>query len=109
MARDWESTFRTWAKPSSDTEAAKSENAESMIRAAIGESDALKGRNIEVFAQGSYRNNTNVRQAMSIFAFDVWTCFFPIIRRSPVCPVNRWGSRMPAIRTASLRMMSVLR
>jgi hypothetical protein len=62
MARDWESTFRAWAKPSSDTEAAKSENAESMIRAAIRESDALKGRNIEVVAQGSYRNNTNVRQ-----------------------------------------------
>ena len=61
MARDWESTFRSWSKPSSDTEAAKSANAESMIRDAIRESEALKGMTIEVFAQGSYRNNTNVR------------------------------------------------
>ncbi len=62
MARDWESTFRNWSKPSSDTEAAKSENAESMIRDAIRDSDALRGKSIEIFAQGSYRNNTNVRQ-----------------------------------------------
>ncbi len=61
MERDWESTFRDWSKPSSDTEEAKCINAESMIRAAIRECDTLRGRNIEVFAQGSYRNNTNVR------------------------------------------------
>lgn len=61
MGRDWEDTFRNWSKPSSDTEEDKCANAESMIRAAIRESDVLKGRNISVFAQGSYRNNTNVR------------------------------------------------
>lgn len=62
MARDWESTFRDWSKPSSDTEEEKCNNTERMIRAAISESPALSKRNIEVFAQGSYKNNTNVRQ-----------------------------------------------
>lgn len=59
---DWESTFRAWAKPSSDTEQERSENAERMIREAIYSSAALSGRNVDVFAQGSYRNNTNVRR-----------------------------------------------
>lgn len=62
MARDWERTFREWSKPSSDTEQAKCENAERMIRDAISESTALSRRTVEVFAQGSYRNNTNVRE-----------------------------------------------
>jgi hypothetical protein len=62
VAIDWEETFRKWSKPSSDTEQAKSENAESMIRAAIRDCPVLSQRTVEVFAQGSYRNNTNVRQ-----------------------------------------------
>jgi hypothetical protein len=62
MERDWETTFHNWSKPSSDTERQKSENAEKAIRAAISESPELSKRNIIVFPQGSYRNNTNVRQ-----------------------------------------------
>ena len=62
MARDWESTFRDWSKPSSDTEEQKCENAERMIRDSIKESSSLADKNIEIFPQGSYRNNTNVRQ-----------------------------------------------
>jgi len=61
MSRDWESTFSFWAKPPSDTEQTKCENAERMIRKAIKASPQLGQRNIEVFTQGSYRNNTNVR------------------------------------------------
>jgi len=61
MSRDWEATFRTWSKPSSDTEDQKYQNAERMTRDAIREYAPLGGRRIEVFAQGSYRNNTNVR------------------------------------------------
>lgn len=61
MATDWESTFTAWTKPSSDTEAAKSENAERMIKDAIAEHSALDGCNVKVFAKGSYQNNTNVR------------------------------------------------
>jgi hypothetical protein len=59
--RDWEATFVAWSKPSSSAEQEKQENAERMIRAAIRESAALRSKNIEVFAQGSYKNNTNVR------------------------------------------------
>ena len=59
--RDWETTFRAWKKPSSDSEQERCENAERMIKEAIDESPALARRTITVFAQGSYRNNTNVR------------------------------------------------
>jgi len=62
MGIDWEDTFRSWSKPSSDTEATKMENAESMIRNAIRECPALARRDIQVFPQGSYRNNTNVKK-----------------------------------------------
>ncbi len=62
LAANWEETFRRWSKPSSETEQAKSDNAESMVRAAIRECPVLARRTIEVFTQGSYRNNTNVRQ-----------------------------------------------
>jgi hypothetical protein len=80
MARDWESTFRDWSKPSSDTEEQKCENAERMIRDAIKASSLLAGKNIEIFPQGSYRNNTNVRQdsdvdicvrCMDVFFYDI--------------------------------------
>ena len=67
--RDWEATFVAWSKPSSSAELEKQENAERMIRAAIRESAALRSKNIEVFAQGSYKNNTNVR-----FDSDVDVC-----------------------------------
>jgi len=61
MSRDWEATFRSWSGPSSDTEDQKCQNAERMIRDAILNDDTLSNHRIEVFAQGSYRNNTNVR------------------------------------------------
>src|SRR5438046_1494244 len=66
MTRDWEATFREWSKPSSDTEQQKYENAERMIRDAIKESIALNGKDIRVFAKGSYPNNTNVRQESDV-------------------------------------------
>lgn len=59
---DWEDTFTTWAKPLGKTEKEKCENAEKAIKNAIKASDKLKDRNIRVFTQGSYRNNTNVRK-----------------------------------------------
>jgi hypothetical protein len=61
MSRNWEDTFRSWARPSSDSEEQKYQNAERMIRDAIRADDTLSQHRIEVFAQGSYRNNTNVR------------------------------------------------
>ncbi len=66
MARDWESTFRNWASPPSKTEQKRCENAITAIKNAIARSPHLNHRNIEVFTQGSYRNNTNVRQDSDI-------------------------------------------
>jgi len=71
MSRDWESVFQTWAGPSSDTETTKCENAERMIKDAIRASDDLAKRDVRVFAQGSYRNNTNVRQDSDV---DICVC-----------------------------------
>jgi hypothetical protein len=62
MTRDWESTFRNWASPPGKTEQERCKNTERTIKNAIAASPQLNKRNIEVFTQGSYRNNTNVRQ-----------------------------------------------
>lgn len=62
MSRDWEDQFRTWAKPPGKTEQDRCDNAASAIRNAIKASDKLRARGVSVLAQGSYRNNTNVRQ-----------------------------------------------
>lgn len=62
MARDWEAQFREWTKPPGKTEQDRCDNAVSAIRNAIGASDKLRTRGVSIFAQGSYRNNTNVRK-----------------------------------------------
>jgi len=62
MPRDWEAQFREWAKPPAKTEQDRCDNAVSAIRNAIKASVKLCGHGISIFAQGSYRNNTNVRQ-----------------------------------------------
>lgn len=61
MARDWHELFKTWSKPPSDTEETKGANAAGMIRKAIRASENLSGHNIDIYATGSYRNNTNVK------------------------------------------------
>ena len=62
MSRDWEAQFREWAKPPGKTEKDRCDNAASAIRNAIKASDKLRARGVSIFAQGSYRNNTNVRK-----------------------------------------------
>ncbi len=57
----WEDAFSSWAQPPAKTEQERCENAERSVRNAINASDRLKNRSIKVFAQGSYRNNTNVK------------------------------------------------
>lgn len=61
MARDWEDTFASWGAAPGQTERDKCDNAEGAIRKAIVSDSVLSGRSITVFAQGSYRNRTNVR------------------------------------------------
>jgi hypothetical protein len=76
--RDWESVFSTWGTAPSETERIKCENAERAIRKAIDASDRLRGRNIQVFAQGSYANRTNVRQDSDVDICILCTdTFFP--------------------------------
>ena len=50
-----------WCQPARDTEEARINNAINMIKDAISRSDELNGLDIEVFVQGSYANNTNVK------------------------------------------------
>ena len=56
-----EKTLQLWTQPASVTEELKIENTILMIKSAINSSDELKDLEIEVFVQGSYINNTNVR------------------------------------------------
>jgi hypothetical protein len=71
VAIDWEQTFRAWSKPSSEHESEKQENAERMVGDAIRLYQPLKTREIKIIAQGSYRNNTNVRQESDV---DICVC-----------------------------------
>ena len=57
----WDDTLSTWAKPPSDTEQTKADNAERIVREALADDPTLFQYNIRVFAQGSYKVNTNVR------------------------------------------------
>src|SRR4051812_41987665 len=61
MAVDWETRLRSWSGRSSDTEDDKREWTERAIREAIAASPRLRDKSINVFAKGSYKNNTNVR------------------------------------------------
>ncbi len=70
-AEEWESRFRNWAGGPGDTELERCENAERMIRKAIAASSSLKELQIEVFAQGSYKNITNIAQESDV---DVSVC-----------------------------------
>jgi hypothetical protein len=61
MTHALETDFREWSKPPTATEEQRCTNAERVVRNAIRSYPAFATRNIEVFAQGSYRNGTNVR------------------------------------------------
>lgn len=56
---DWEQTLNSWAKPASDTEDEKRDRTERMITDAIRKDFA--STHVDVYAKGSYANNTNVR------------------------------------------------
>ena len=62
MSRTWEEIFQIWARPPSESEQKKCENAENAVRRAIEGSKTLKGKSIRIFAQGSYSNRTNVKE-----------------------------------------------
>lgn len=61
MGRYSENTLTSWTKPASTTEEDKISNAISMIKSAIKHDENFNNLKYEVFVQGSYGNNTNVR------------------------------------------------
>jgi hypothetical protein len=61
-----ESTLALWTRPASDTEEQKMENTIKMIKSAIDSSKELEDLTIEIFVQGSYANNTNVRTSSDV-------------------------------------------
>lgn len=56
-----ETTLQQWTAPLTQSENQRAENAVWMIKDAIRKDEELKSMDIEVFIQGSYGNNTNVR------------------------------------------------
>ena len=56
-----EALLSRWADPPSNSEQVRCENAERVVKSVIAASTILGQRDIRVFVQGSYRNNTNVR------------------------------------------------
>ena len=56
-----ETTLKSWTNPASYSEEQKIENTINMIKSAINSSSELNDLTIEIFVQGSYANNTNVR------------------------------------------------
>lgn len=73
-----EDTFAFWAKGPSATETEKCGNAETAVRKAMAADEKLSALSVSVFAQGSYRARTNVRQDSDV---DICVCyndaFFP--------------------------------
>ena len=61
MAQSLEDLLRAWSKPPSATEEERCSNAEAVVRNAVQSYGPFASRQIQVFAQGSYRNGTNVR------------------------------------------------
>ncbi len=62
----WTSKFEAWARPLSETEDQKCSRAENIIRSAINNHKELNELNLDIFAQGSYKANTNVRSDSDI-------------------------------------------
>lgn len=56
-----ENKLQGWTGPSSNSEKEKQERTERMIREAVREHPAFEDCSLQVYAKGSYANNTNVR------------------------------------------------
>jgi hypothetical protein len=66
MAKKTEETLANWTRPASDTEETKLQNAVRMVKEALSEDEKIKSLETEVFGQGSYANDTNVRNNSDI-------------------------------------------
>lgn len=69
--QSWEDRFKSWSGGPGDTELEQCDNAERMVRKAVAQCPILNKMTTEVFAQGSFRNNTNIAQESDI---DISVC-----------------------------------
>lgn len=72
MARYTHEQLMAMSRPASDTEEAKMENARTAILKALSNSTILSSNAYEVFGQGSYANNTNIRNNSDV---DINVCY----------------------------------
>ena len=61
MGKLSEETLSNWTKPPSDSEETKLSNSERMVKEALDANETTSKLSFEVFGQGSYANDTNVR------------------------------------------------
>ena len=61
-----EAKLKSWCLPPSSTEQEKINNTINMIKSAIDGSQELEDLDIEIFAQGSFANNTNVKASSDV-------------------------------------------
>lgn len=72
MAKYAHEQLATLSKPASDTEEEKMEHARKSVKDALANSNIVESYKYEVFGQGSYANNTNVRNNSDI---DINVCY----------------------------------
>ena len=67
-----EDQLKDMAKPASDSEEQRMDNATRMVKDSLANNGVISSWNYEVFAQGSYANNTNIRNNSDI---DINVCY----------------------------------
>ncbi|MGL5980684.1 MAG: nucleotidyltransferase domain-containing protein [Phocaeicola sp.] len=72
MPRFTEEELNLMCRPASDSEDTKLQNAESILRKALSASSIIDSSKYEIFGQGSYANNTNIRLNSDI---DINVCY----------------------------------
>ena len=74
---DRETLLGKWIQPSSDDEVAQQERALRMVREAMSASSTLTNVKKQIYAKGSYANNTNVRRDSDVdIAVDCHECIY---------------------------------
>lgn len=72
MPKFSEDTLTAWTRPASDSEETKLENSRRLVIDALNESQKIRSVDKDIFGQGSYANDTNVRLNSDI---DINVCY----------------------------------
>ena len=67
-----EDQLKDMAKPASDSEEQRMDNATRMVKDALANNGFIRAGDYEIFPQGSYANNTNIRNNSDI---DINVCY----------------------------------